>query len=122
MNEENLPTPQEPPQVPRGKLWAALLAPPLLTGGLNLIIAALGATGALGGSGADNAIGLSMCLLPVGLLVIIICLIPFVACLRVRYHGRSVVLSGIGYFIGQVVICFAIWFGTCLAAFPGIKA
>ncbi len=121
MNEEHLPTPQEPPQVPRGKLWTALLVPPLLTGGLNLAIAALGSVGALGSSGADNAIGLSMCLLPVGLLVIIICLIPFLACLRVRYRGSSVVLSGFGYFIGQVVICFAIWFGTCVAAYTGTK-
>ncbi|WP_035613088.1 hypothetical protein [Haloferula sp. BvORR071] len=114
MNEEP-PIPQEPPQIPQRKLWTTLLAPPLLTGGLNLIIAAL--REGLG----DGGVTLSLCVPLVGLVAIFVGLVHFLACLRVRYRGNSVVLSGFGYFIGQVVICFAVWFGTCLAAFPPLR-
>ena len=102
---EDLPTPQEPPQIPRGKLWTCLLAPPLLSGLLTAILAA--ATRHEYGQGA-------VVVLPVGLAAIIICLFPFLACLRVRYQGRSVTLLGWGYFLGQIIVCLSIWFGTCL--------
>lgn len=102
---EDLPVPQEPPQIPRGKLWASLLVPPLFSVLLTAILA--GATRHNYGEGG-------LAVLPLGLIAIITCLFPFLACLRVRYRGTSVTLLGWGYFLGQIILCLSLWFGTCL--------
>lgn len=102
---EDLPVPQAPPEIPRGKLWTSLLVPPLLSTFLTLILAAA--------SKKDYGIA-AMVVLPVGLIAIIACLFPFLACLRIRYRGRSVTLLGWGFFLGQIILCLSLWFGACL--------
>ena len=105
MSEEP-PIPQEPPQIPRGKLWACLLVPPVLSGVFTATIAA---------NLSKNSYRIeTLFVLPIGLIAIIACLFPYLAAIRVRYRGRSVALLGWGFFLGQIIICLSVWFGTCL--------
>jgi hypothetical protein len=48
------------------------------------------------------------------LLTILCCLVTFISAWKVRYRGRSLVLTSIGYVLGQIILCLGLWFGTCL--------
>lgn len=102
--EPEVPTP--PPEVPKNKLWATLLIPPVLT--------VIG-TFVAGATYNSNNYGMEfLAVLPVGLLTILCCLITFINAWKVRYRGRSLVLTSIGYVLGQIILCLGLWFGTCL--------
>ena len=94
------------PEVPRGKLWTSLSIPPVAT-----IIGTL-----IAGSVANrNGYGVELLfVLPVGLIAILISMAFFIQAWRVRYHGRSLVLTSIGFLLGQIILCIGLWFGCCL--------
>ena len=104
MNEApEIPAP--PPRIPRGELWTSLAAPPVVTFIANCL------TG-LGWS--RNDYGASFLWVPLLSLALTIgYLLQFNSALRPRYQGRSAILLGFFYFIGQIVICLAVWFGSC---------
>lgn len=52
-------------------------------------------------------------ILPIGLVAIIACLVFFILVWRLRYRGRTLVLTAIGYFLGQVILCLGLCFGCC---------
>lgn len=107
---ETLPEPEippPPPEIPRGRLWASLGIPPVIT-----IIGTIILSLAFG----DRNYGIEILwMLPVSLLAIIVCLVYFILAWRVRYRGRTLVLTAIGYFLGQVILCLCVWFGCCFA-------
>ncbi|BCX48043.1 hypothetical protein HAHE_19510 [Haloferula helveola] len=107
MDEEpEIPAP--PPEVPRGRLWGSLVVPPILTVLGTIILALIGSSGM--NYGAEVLL-----MLPIGLVAIIICLVYFILAWRVRYHGRTLVLTSIGYFLGQIILCLCLWYGCCFA-------
>lgn len=85
---EKLPSSQKPPKIPRGSCWFFVLAPPVLE-----II-----SGLLPGTKWDP---------PAMLAAGIFCL-GFLGCMSVRYRGRSLVLLGAAYYLGEFIICLAI--------------
>jgi hypothetical protein len=104
MNDEpEIPVP--PPSIARGKLWASLAIPPAATFIANCIT---------GLNWNRNDYGVSFLWVPIlSLVLAIVFLFRFNSALRPRYQGRSAVLLGFFYFIGQIVICLAVWFGSC---------
>ena len=105
MNEEpELPPP--PPEVPTGRLWRSLLMPPILTITGTLIVGLI----AKGGRNYGAEI---LLMLPVGLIAIIVGLVFFIRAWRVRYRGRTLVLTAIGYFLGEIILCLCLWYGCC---------
>ena len=107
MDEEpEIPAP--PPEVPAGKLWTSLIIPPALT-----VIGTLILSFAFEDSRNYGIEILFM--LPVSLIAIITCLVFFILAWRVRYRGRTLVLTAIGYFLGQVILCLCLWYGCCFA-------
>lgn len=92
--------PVPPPEIPQKALWALLLIPPGVTFVLSLL------TG-------DGNLMLAVPLL--GIMTILFWQGKFVAVMRRRYRGRSMTLMGFFFLIGQMIICFCLWFGTCLA-------
>ncbi len=103
-----VPTP--PPEIPKGKLWTALLLPPAIMCAGSLIV---GDAAARSSSYGEEF----LVMLPVGLVTILVTAVLFVRVWGVRYHGRSLVLTTLGYILGQVILCFAVWFGCCLIPF-----
>lgn len=104
--EEEPRIPQEPPPIPRGKLWASLVTPP----GISVI-----GTLVAGAYATQNSYGIEfLFVLPLGLLAILVCLAFFISAWRVRYRGRSLVLTGFGFLLGQIIVCLTLWFGTCM--------
>jgi hypothetical protein len=104
MNEPpEVPTP--PPDIPRGLLWTSLMAPPLMTSILTMVIGATYKRTSYGEA--------FLLVLPVALLTILFCLASFVSAWKVRYRGRSLVLTSFGYLLGQIILCLGLWFGGC---------
>lgn len=104
MNDEpEIPAPL--PRIPRGKLWASLAIPPAATFIANCIT---------GLNWSRNDYGASFLWVPILSLILTIgFLFSFNSALRPRYQGRSAILLGFFYFIGQIVVCLAVWFGSC---------
>jgi hypothetical protein len=98
--------PKPPPSVPRGPLWASLAVPPALT----FVFTSITALTIQNVGYGDPFLWIPL----VMFFVILICTGVFHQLLKVRYHGRSVVFMDIGYLIGQVVICLAVWIGACV--------
>lgn len=107
--EEEPEIPAPPPEVPRGPLWASLGIPPLFTGLGTIIVSSI--------FGNRNYGAETLWMLPAGLVAIIPCLVVFIRAWRVRYRGRGLVLTSIGYFLGEVILCLCVWFGCCFAMF-----
>jgi len=108
--EEAPEVPTPPPEIPRGKLWTALLLPP--------VIMCLGSLIAREAASRSSSYGEEfLVMLPVGLVTILATAVLFVRVWRVRYHGRSLVLTTLGYILGQIILCLAVWFGCCLIPF-----
>lgn len=105
MNE--LPEIPEPgPGPENGKLWVSLFSPPAATLLANCIT---------GLNWSRNDYGVSFLWVPILSLILTIgFLFRFHSTLRPRYQGRSAILLGFFYFIGQIVVCLAVWFGSCL--------
>jgi cell division protein FtsW (lipid II flippase) len=108
--EEAPETPAPPPEIPKGKLWTALLLPPAI-----MCFGSLIARDAASRSLSYGEEFLVM--LPVGLVTILATAVLFVQVWRIRYRGRSLVLTTLGYILGQIVLCLAVWFGCCLIPF-----
>jgi hypothetical protein len=102
-----VPTP--PPEIPKGKLWTALLLPPAVMCFGSLLIALNRRHSSYGEE--------FLVMLPVGLVAILATSVAFVQAWGVRYHGRSLVLTTLGYILGQIILCLAVWFGCCLIPF-----
>jgi len=99
---------ETPEPLPRGPLWLLLVFPPLLLLMVNVVI---GVSHLRGRYGEGEAF---LDALPVLPLALIVCQVCFSRFLRRRYRGSSLVLLSLGYFIGEMVISLAVWFGSCL--------
>ena len=105
MNEApEIPAP--PPEIPRKSLWTTLAIPPAITTTGTLVMSMI--------FGSRNYGAEMLWMLPIGLIAIITCLVFFVRVFRIRYRGRTLVLTSIGYFLGQVILCLCLWFGSCM--------
>ncbi len=110
---EHPPTPQSEPKIPRGPLWTALLIPPLVTAAVNL---------SLGLALGSDAGMVSIVLVPVLALALIAGFtVSFLSAVGQRFKGPSLVFLGLSYFIGQFLICLALWLGSCSLAFPPLN-
>ena len=98
--------PEPPPRIRTGRLWLSLLAPPAITAATNLVIGCCQAAGQYGE-------GMLVSLL-VGTVAILAFLFVYLSAIRPRFRGRSAVLLGFAYPVGQIVVCLAVWFGSCL--------
>jgi hypothetical protein len=100
------PLPPDNPTVPAAPLWTSLLVPPLV----------MAAGGLLIGLSSERQIKESLFLFMPLLVVALIFGLSFVfsPALGRRYRGTSLVLLVFAYVIGQVIICLALWFGSCL--------
>jgi len=108
MSEVPSPMPEIPtplPRIPRAKLWATLVVPPVATFIANCLT---------GVSGNHGDYGVSFLWVPLFSLAMTgVFLYQFNKVLRPCYQGRSAVMLGFFYFIGQIVVCLAVWFGSC---------
>jgi hypothetical protein len=109
MNEE-APVPQPVPEIPRGPLWRCLAIPPVLTLLANGLIAIVGRSG--------DAASISLAVPPVMFFVILGLTRHFHDTISKRYQGRSLVFLNFAYFFGQIIVCLALWFGSCVLFFP----
>lgn len=107
MMEEAPQVPPPPPEIPKEKLWTALFLPP--------VVMCIGSLIARAAALRSPNYGMELLvMLPVGLVTILATAVLFVRAWGVRYSGRSLVLTTIGYILGQIVLCLAVWFGCCL--------
>ena len=99
------PGPLEP-QIARGPLWACLLTPTAATIVACLIMPIAGTEGYF----------YRLWFLPLiaGPITGFICTPWFVRMMKARYRGRSLVLTSIGYSIGQLILTPALGFGGCI--------
>ncbi|MEO5914736.1 MAG: hypothetical protein ABIS50_10915 [Luteolibacter sp.] len=99
MNEEpGIPTP-----IPRGPLWLSLLAPPVVVTLVMLLICL---------SGVPREF-----LIPVPAILffpLLSFLYVFNGAVGKRYKGTSLLVLGWFYFLGQVIVCFTVWVGSCV--------
>lgn len=101
--------PQPVAMIPQGPLWATLAIPSVLTLLPNI---AIGLGSKNGGDG-----GLSL-LIPVVMFFVIFGLtFRFHAIIAPRYRGRSLVFLVSSYFLGQIILCLALWIGSCALFF-----
>ncbi len=100
------PLPPPPPEIRAGALWTSLLVPPAITASTNLVIGCCKA----GGQYGENM----LVTLLVAAVTILAFLFLYLAAIRPRFRGRSAVLLGFAYPVGQIVVCLAVWFGSCL--------
>lgn len=105
--------PEPAPTIARGPLWCALAIPPAVTLVANIAIG-------LASRGVDVA-GLSMLIPPVMFFVILGLSFRFHEIVRTRYRGRSLVFLYCAYFLGQIIVCLALWIGSCALVFPPLN-
>ena len=108
MNETS-ELPKSVPEIPRGPLSSTLVIPPAMTFLTNMAIG-------LSGKGMGDA-GLSLFLLPVMFFVVLGFTSRFHHIVGARYRGRSLVFLNFAYFLGQIIVCLALWFGSCVLFF-----
>ena len=101
--DDEPPLPEEIPAIPRGELLTSLLFPPGLIALLTFVFISLEA--------GNDSEWLVLFVIPI---VVLVSLVHFLTAVQVRYRGRSFVLLGFGFFIGETVICLAAWFATVL--------
>ena len=106
------PVPEPPPRVPRGRLWLCLLMPTLVT----LLSVAVAVPVA---SSMNNYGGIPVLLatLLVGPVVGLCCIPWWLKLMRPRYAGRSLVLLGVAYPLGQIILTPFIAYGGCFLTF-----
>jgi|GEM_PF-1590910 len=109
MNEEP-PVPQPVPEIPRGRLWGCLSIPPALTVLANGLIAIVGRTG--------DAASATFLVPVIVFFVIIAFTLPFNEAVGKRYRGSSLVFLTLTFLFGQIIVCLALWFGSCVLFFP----
>jgi len=111
--DEKPEVPQPVAAIPRGPLWVVLAIPPATTLIANLAI------GLYSRNGGDGGVSL---LLPVVMFFVILGLLfRFLAIIKPRYRGRSLVFLGFAYFLGQIIVCLTLWIGSCALFFAPIN-
>ena len=101
--------PQPVAVIPQGPLWATLAIPPVLTLLPNI---AIGLSIKSGGNG-----GLTLVIPLVMFFVILGLTFRFHSIIWPRYRGRSLVFLVSSYFLGQMIVCLALWIGSCALFF-----
>lgn len=102
--DEKPEIPEPVPQVPRGALWRALAIPPVVTFFGNMLI----------GLGGRDYSDLTITLLPLVVCsVILIYAVFFNLAVGQRYRGTSLVFLRLSYLFGQIIVCLALWIGSC---------
>lgn len=109
MNEEP-EVPEPSPEIPKGPFWTTLLFPPFVT---------LSANVAIGVGGGSVALSLFVPLFVV--FVILGLTFRFQEIVQLRYRGRSFAFLSIAYFLGQIIVCLALWIGSCALVFPRLN-
>ena len=97
------------PKIPLKPLWISLAVPPLISVIPNLLLGLL--------THGGDAWAYTLWSPPLALCFIIVFLFPYKNAVKHRYRGTSLVLLGWAYVIGQIIVCTALWFGTCVMAF-----
>lgn len=105
--------PQPVPEIPRGALWTTLGIPPVVTLVTNMAI------GIFSRNGGDA--GISLLIPPVMFFVILGLSFRFHAIVKPRYRGRSLVFLTSAYFLGQIIVCLALWIGSCALFFSSLN-
>jgi hypothetical protein len=107
-NHELPHTPPPIATIPLGPLWISLLVPPLVTVACNVFIALLG-------SANRSTVEQFLLAVPLVAAALIIALsFLFYRAVHRRYRGPSLVFLVCAYLLGQVIVCLAFWFGSCL--------
>ncbi|MES2921718.1 MAG: hypothetical protein V4819_09230 [Verrucomicrobiota bacterium] len=97
--------PQPVPAILRGAVWIACSIPPVATLAGNLIASFFRSPGDY---------GVVFLTVPVVVFFIIGGLVPLInLAVRTRYRGRSLVFLNCAYILGQIIVCLALWFGSC---------
>jgi hypothetical protein len=97
--------PMPVPEIPRLPLWIACSIPPVATLLGNLVVSFVR---------NPDPYGATFLWVPVVVFFIILVLTPlFHQAVRVRYRGRSLVFLNCAYVLGEIIICLALWFGSC---------
>ncbi len=98
--------PQPVPTIPRGPLWVACSIPPLATLLGNLIVSVVR---------NPDPYGTTFLWVPIVIFFIILfCTPAFNRAVGKRYRGRSLVFLNWAYILGQMIVCLALWLGSCL--------
>lgn len=92
--------PPPPPEIPQGRIWGTLLAPPAAT--------ALGAAIVLR-MGTPEDFWIVVLLVTV---ILVACFAIFYRTLSKRYRGISMTLMEIGFLTGQLMVCGAVGIGV----------
>lgn len=66
--------------------------------------------------GRDGA-SLSLAIPPIMFFVLVGFTVRFNHIVSERYRGRSLVFLNSAYFLGQIIVCTALWFGSCVMFF-----
>ena len=101
--------PAAPPEIPRGRIWAALLIPSIVV---------VDGTGIVAVADGGRA-GLSVIPL-VAACAILVCYAVFWRTLSKRYRGPSMVLMEAGYLFGQMMVCAMVGWLSWWLFFSGI--
>lgn len=109
------PVDSVPPPVPRGRLWASLLVPPVVVGGGWILAAVISPH--LGKILPRSLSWMWSLVVLAGLAICLMVFIDFIRLMDKRYSGTSLALLIIGYLIGEAVVCLAVFFGACLYSF-----
>jgi hypothetical protein len=99
------PGPPQPPFIPRGLLWRAILIPPVATT-VAVVVFSL-----VAGKGASEVLLLD---LPIMAMIVLGFAAHFTGVMGKRYRGVSLVFLSCAYLLGQSIICLAIWAGACV--------
>ncbi len=110
---EELPIPEPVPEISRRRLWSSLAIPPVMTLLANGMIAII----AKGGGSASASLGI-----PVVMFFVIIGLTQhFHDTISKRYRGRSLIFLNFSFFLGQIIVCLTLWFGSCALFYPPLN-
>lgn len=105
--------PEPVPKIATGPLWCALAIPPAVTLVANIAIG-------VASKNVDVA-GYSLLIPPLMFFVISALCFRFHAIVKPRYRGRSLVFLTCSYFLGQIIVCLALWIGSCALFFSTLN-
>lgn len=98
--------PQPIPAIPRGPLWFACSIPPLATLLGNLVVSLVP---------NPDPYGTTFLWVPIVVFFIIVAFTTlFHRAVKTRYRGRSLVFLNCAFVLGQMIVCLALWLGSCL--------
>lgn len=77
------------------------------------------AIGLMGRNGGDA--GGTLLIPPVMFFAILALSFQFCAITKPRYRGRSLAFLVSAYFFGQIIVCLALWVGSCVLFYPPLR-